>query len=64
MDNVNAEVKGNQLVVTVDLSKDYGASASGKTSIVASSRGGVALAGKEGFCLNISVYKPAAAKKA
>jgi hypothetical protein len=63
MDNVNAEVKGTQLVVTVDLTKDFGASSSGKTNIVASSRGGVALAGNQGFCLNISVYKPAAAKK-
>ena len=60
MDNVTVEMKGNSLILTSDLTKNFGASSSGKTEIVASTRGGVALAGKDGYFVNISIYRKAA----
>jgi hypothetical protein len=57
MKNVTAEVKGTQLVITVDLSKNFGKSKSGKTTIVASTEGNVTVAGApEGFRLGLNAY--------
>ena len=39
MKNVEMGVKGNILTITVDLSKDFGLSKSGKTIIIASTEG-------------------------
>lgn len=54
MDNVTTKVVGKVLTITVDLSKDFGASGSGKTVIVASTRGAVKV-GDVSVALN--VYK-------
>lgn len=37
--NVEIEVDGKQMVITIDLTKDFGLSKSGKTTIVATSGG-------------------------
>ena len=37
--NIDFEINGSKLVMTVDLSKDFGPSASGKTIIIATSQG-------------------------
>jgi hypothetical protein len=37
--NVKLKIEGNQLVITIDLLKRLGISASGKTTIVASTQG-------------------------
>jgi len=61
MNNLNIDVKGNVLAVTVpDLTVDLGLSTSGKTHIVASSGGGVKIAGKDGYFVNVTVYRKAA----
>lgn len=39
MENVTTKIAGTILTITVDLSKRFGPSASGKTNIVASTRG-------------------------
>ena len=39
MTNVDMKVTGNVLTITVDLSKNYGPSKSGKTIIIASTQG-------------------------
>lgn len=39
MQNVEMTKKGDKLTITIDLTKDFGPSASGKTVIVASTRG-------------------------
>ncbi len=39
MKNVHMEMKDNILTITVDLSKNFGPSASGKTIIIASTEG-------------------------
>lgn len=43
MTNVKYEVKGDQLVITVDLKERHGPSASGKTVIIASTGGNAKL---------------------
>lgn len=46
MKNVVTKVEGNILTITVDLSKRFGASSTGKTIIVATTEGAVKLDGK------------------
>lgn len=55
MKNVDLKVDGNILTITVDLSKDFGKSASGKTNIVATTEGAVALA--DGTQVGVNIYR-------
>lgn len=55
MKNVNMKVDGNTLTITVDLSQNFGKSASGKTNIVGSTEGGVGL--EDGTQVNLNVYR-------
>lgn len=57
MKNVVMQVKGNILTVTIDLSKDFGKSASGKTTIVASTAGNVAVPEHQYIKIGINAYK-------
>jgi hypothetical protein len=43
MKNVRMTVEGHRLTITVDLSKEFGPSASGKTIIIASTEGSVSV---------------------
>lgn len=56
MKNVEMVVDGDILTITVDLSKDFGPSKSGKTTIVASSEGNKSVPGREEK-IGINVYK-------
>ncbi len=58
MRNVKLEVKGSELVITVDLSKNYGRSKSGKTTIIASTEGNVSVPGTDDVKLGLNLYKP------
>jgi hypothetical protein len=59
MKNVQMEVKGNNLIITVDLTKDHGPSKSGKTIVVASTLGNVNVPGDEfgHIKIGLNVYK-------
>ncbi len=57
MDNIEIEVKDNKAVITIDLSKDFGPSKSGKTIVVATTRGNVAIPGSEDIKLGLNCYK-------
>jgi len=46
MKNVEMNVDGNILTIKVDLSKEFGPSSSGKTIIIASAEGNVAIDGQ------------------
>jgi hypothetical protein len=46
MKNVQMEVKGNNLIITVDLTQDHGPSKSGKTIVVASTLGNANVPGE------------------
>mgnify|MGYP001402938423 CR=1 FL=1 len=57
MKNVNMSVKGNILQIVVDLSKTFGKSASGKTTIIASTEGNQTVEGGNGAVIGLNIYK-------
>ena len=57
MDNIEIDVKDNKAIITIDLNKDFGASKSGKTIVVATTRGNVPIPGAEDIKLGLNCYK-------
>lgn len=55
--NVKQTIKGNKLILEVDLSQTHGASSSGKSITVASTKGNKDT-GFEGVKFGLNVYKP------
>lgn len=55
MDNVTYTVENNILNIRVDLTKEFGLSASGKTIAIASSRGNQKI--KDNISMGLNVYK-------
>ena len=59
MKNVEMKVEGNILTITVDMSKEFGPSSSGKTIIIASTEGNVSVPDRdEKVGLNVYRRKP------
>lgn len=58
MKNVKMEVKNNTLTITIDLSKDFGPSKSGKTTVIASTLGNQPVPSNESIKIGVNVYKP------
>jgi hypothetical protein len=56
MKNVEMTVAGNILTIKVDLSREFGPSASGKTTIVASTEGNVTIPDREEK-VGLNVYR-------
>ena len=56
MKNVELNVDGTILTIKVDLSKDFGPSSSGKTTIIASTEGNVAVPNRDEK-VGLNVYK-------
>ncbi len=56
MKNVQMTVAGNILTITVDLTKEFGPSASGKTIIVASTEGNIAVPERDEK-IGLNVYR-------
>ena len=56
MKNVEMSLEGNILTIKVDLSKEFGPSASGKTIIIASTEGNVPIPGREDVKVGLNVY--------
>jgi hypothetical protein len=54
------EVEGDVLVMRVDLSQELGASSSGKSVIIATTGGNVAVPGREAVKVGLNVYRPRA----
>ncbi len=50
-------LEGNILTIKVDLSKEFGPSSSGKTTIIASTEGNVAIPGHEQAKVGLNVYR-------
>ena len=57
MKNVDLKLESNILTIKVDISKEFGPSTSGKTTIIASTEGNKALPGKEDVKIGLNVYK-------
>jgi hypothetical protein len=56
MKNVEMTVEGNILTIRVDLSKEFGPSASGKTTIIASTEGNVSIPSRDEK-VGLNVYR-------
>ena len=56
MKNVEMEVEGNMLIIRVDLSKEFGPSSTGKTTIVASTEGNVSIPDRDEK-VGLNVYR-------
>ncbi|MGH7315939.1 MAG: hypothetical protein ACREJS_06735 [Candidatus Rokuibacteriota bacterium] len=56
MKNVEMTVAGNILTIKVDLSKEFGPSASGKTTIIASTEGNITVPDREEK-VGLNVYR-------
>lgn len=54
--NVEIKVQGNKLIMTVDMTKRFGRSKSGKTIAVASTEGNIAVPGAEHIKIGLNVY--------
>jgi hypothetical protein len=57
MKNVDMKVNSDKLIITVDLTKEFGLSGSGKTIIIASTEGNVSVPGQEEIKVGLNVYK-------
>jgi len=57
MKNIEMHLEGNILTMKVDLTKEFGPSSSGKTIIIASTEGNVAVDGHEEVKVGLNVYK-------
>jgi hypothetical protein len=55
--NIEMKVDGNILTITVDLTKDFGPSSSGKTIIIASTEGNASIPGHDAVKVGLNVYK-------
>ncbi len=56
MKNIEMNVAGDVLTIKVDLSKTFGKSSSGKSTIIASTEGNVSVPGKEEVKIGLNVY--------
>lgn len=59
MTNCKFDIKGNILTITVDLSKRFGKSASGKTFTIASTQGNQSTGHASGAVVGLNVYTKA-----
>ena len=57
MKNVEMKVQGDKLVIMVDLSKSFGLSTSGKSVLIASTAGNVAVPGREEVKIGLNIYR-------
>lgn len=60
MKNVSFQVEGNQLVLTVDLDQELGASSTGKSILIATTGGDVLVSvpGYDDIKVGVNVYRP------
>lgn len=56
--NITATVDGNKLILVMDMDTRIGPSASGKTTIIATSSGNAEIPGSGGVKLGLNLYVP------
>ena len=57
MKNVEMKLEGDILTIKVDVTKEFGPSASGKTIIIATTEGNIAIPEKEDVKIGLNIYK-------
>jgi len=63
MQNIEMKRQGTKLIIEIDLAKDFGPSSSGKTVIIASTRGNAAVPDADGSFVGINCFRYATPKK-
>lgn len=58
MKNIEYKVENEKLIITIDLTKTFGESKSGKSIIVATTSGNVPVEGTDDIKLGLNCYKP------
>ena len=59
MKNCEMKLSGNILTITIDISKDFGVSSSGKSIIICSTEGNVSIPEKEDIKIGVNIYRKA-----
>lgn len=59
MTNVAYDIKGNILTIKIDISQKGETSTSGKSVVIASTKGNKQIDAKTGLVLGLNLYKPA-----
>jgi len=59
MKNCEMVLNGNILTITVDISKEFGKSSSGKSVIIGSTEGNVSIPEKEDIKIGLNIYRKA-----
>jgi len=54
--NIDMQIKGNKLVITIDMDKSHGRSKSGKTTIIATTSGNQPIDGYPTAFIGVNVY--------
>ena len=57
MKNCEMKLNGNILTITVDISKEFGKSASGKSIIIGTTEGNVSIPEKEDIKIGLNIYR-------
>jgi hypothetical protein len=57
MKNIEMTLTGEKLVITVDLTKDYGPSKSGKSITIASTEGNISIPDHEDIKIGLNIYR-------
>ncbi len=57
MTNVEMTLNGDKLVITVDITKDFGPSKSGKSITIASTEGNISVPDHEDIKIGLNIYR-------
>jgi hypothetical protein len=57
MKNIEMKLNGDQLVITVDITKDFGMSKSGKSITIASTEGNISIPDHEDIKIGLNIYR-------
>lgn len=57
MKNIEMKVQESTLTITVDISKDYGESKSGKSITIASTEGNISIPDHEDIKIGLNIYR-------
>lgn len=57
MKNCEMKLDGKILTITVDISKEYGVSSSGKSIIISSTEGNVSIPEKDDIKIGLNIYR-------
>ena len=56
--NIQMTVNGDKLIITVDLTQEFGPSSSGKSITIASTEENISVPGREDVKVGLNIYKP------